>query len=46
MNRYDDDFEYNILEVVYKTVYSLNEREQFYIDNFDTYINGLNTRLF
>ena len=47
MDRYDDDFEYKILEiVVYKTVYSLNEREQYYIDKFDTYINGLNTRLF
>ena len=46
LDRYDDDFEYKILElVVYKTVYSLNEREQYYIDKFDTYINGLNSSL-
>ena len=46
MNRYDEDFEYKILEiVVYKTTFSLDEREQYYIDKFDTYINGLNSKV-
>ena len=46
MDRYEDDFEYKLSEiVVYETVYSLNEREEYYFDKFDTYINGLNTRL-
>ena len=45
VDRYDEDFEYKILErVVYETVYSLNEREQYYFDKYDTYINGLNTK--
>ena len=46
INRYEEDFEYKILEiVVYKTTLSLDDREQFYIDKFDTYVNGLNSKL-
>jgi len=45
IDRYEEDFGYKILEiVVYRTVYSLNEREQYYIDKFDTYINILITK--